>query len=171
MKNEMWWTVVLAATAVLGTLATACMMPFVAVATVAAATLRRGQAVVAVTGAWAANQLLGFGLLGYPLDGHALGWGVALGAASLAMVPLVARIADGSALRLVLAFVTAFTGYELLLFGFALVAGGRETFTSAIVAALFANEATWFVVLAALQVIATRGAPRLFGLAPIVRLG
>lgn len=164
------WPVVLAATAVLGTLATACMMPFVAVATIAAATMTRSQAAIAVAGAWAANQLLGFGLLGYPLDGHAIGWGVALGVASLAVVPVVRRIADGSAMRLVLGFAAAFALWEGLLFGFALAMGGTDTFTPAIVATLLANEAAWLAGLAAVHLVAAHGAPRLFGPARLVRL-
>ena len=169
--NPVFWTITLAAAAVLGTLVTACMMPFVAVATIAAATLPRGQAVMAVVGAWAANQLLGFGLLGYPIDSHAIAWGLALGAATLAVLPLARRVADGSIARLVLAFGAAFLGWEALLFGFALAAGGTDTFKPAIVLALFANEAAWLALLAGLHLLATRGAPRLFGAPRIVRIG
>ena len=164
------WPIVLAMCAVSGTLATACMMPFVAVATIAAATMTRGQATVAVIGAWAANQLLGFGLLGYPLTGYAIGWGVALGVASLAVVPVVRRIADGSAMRLMLGFAAAFALWEGLLFGFALAMGGTGTFTPAIIATLLANEAAWLAALAAVHLIAAHGAPRLFGHARLVRL-
>ena len=165
------WAITLAAVAVLGTLATACMMPFVAVASIAAATLPRGQAVIAVLGAWAANQLLGFGLLGYPATGYAIGWGVALGGASLAVMPLVRWMNDGSAVRFVTAFVSAFALWEAVLFGFALAAGGVDTFTPAIVLRLFANEALWFALLVGLHLIVTRNAPRLFGTSPLVRLG
>ena len=75
------WPLTLAAAAILGSLALACMMPFVALATLAAATMGRAQAVVTVGGIWAVNQLLGFGMFGYPHDAYALGWGAALGAA------------------------------------------------------------------------------------------
>ncbi len=168
--HSILWPVVLAATAVLGTIATACMMPFVAVATIAAATMNRREAVIAVVGAWAANQLLGFGLLGYPLSGYAIGWGVALGVASLAVMPLVRGIADGSAVHLVLAFGAAFALWEGLLFGFALAMGGTGTFTAAIVGTLFANEAAWLAALGVVHLVAAHGGPRLFGTARIVRL-
>jgi hypothetical protein len=161
----------MAATAVTGTLLTACMMPFVAVATIAAATMTRQQALIAVVGAWAANQLLGFGMLGYPFTGYAITWGIALGAASIAMVPVAARIADGSVLRLAIAFLVAFAGWEMLLFGFACVNGGTETFSPPIIWQLLVNEATWLGALTLLHLIATMGAPRLFGDNRIVRLG
>jgi hypothetical protein len=114
--------------------------------------------------------LLGFGLLGYPLTGYAIGWGVALGVASLAVVPIVRQIADGSAVRLALGFGLAFVVWEVLLFGFALVMGGTDTFTPVIVLTLLANEAAWLTALAAVHLIAAHGAPRLFGHARLVRL-
>ena len=170
-RNPFVWTVTLATTAVLGTLATACMMPFVAVATIAAATMPRNQAVIAVLGAWAANQLLGFGLLGFPSTGFAIAWGIALGAASVAIIPLVRRLADASVARLLLAFVVAFAAWEAVLFGFALAVGGTGTFTPAIVLRLFGNEALWFALLGGLHLLLTRSAPRVFGPSPLVRLG
>lgn len=169
--NPILWTITLAAVAVAGSLVTACMMPFVAVATIAAATMPRNQAVLAVLGAWAANQLIGFGLLGFPVTGYAIGWGVALGGASLAVLPLVRRLAAPSVARIALAFVVAFVLWEGLLFAFALAVGGLGTFTAAIMLKLFANEAMWLAVLGALHLIATRGAPQLFGTTRIVRLG
>lgn len=169
--NAALWTVTLAATAVLGTLVTACMMPFVAVATIAATTMDRRQATIAVLGAWAANQLLGFGLLGYPLTGYALVWGAALGGAGLATLPIVARIDDGSLSRLIVAFVAAFALWEALLFVLALAVGGLETFTPSIVLKLFANELLWLAVLVGVHLVATRFAPRVFGNPRLVRLG
>ncbi|WBH17384.1 hypothetical protein [Sphingomonas radiodurans] len=169
--NTTLWTVTLAAAAVLGSLATACMMPFVALATIAAKTLPRGQAVIAVLGAWAANQFLGFALLGYPVDGYAIGWGLALGAASLAVIPLVRRLGGTGLIRLAVAFVAAFAVWEGLLFAFALAFGGTDTFTPAIVLRLFANDALWLAVLTGLHLVATLGAPQLFGNSRFIRLG
>lgn len=169
--NSVLWTVTLAAAAVLGSLAAACMMPFVALATIAATTLPRGQAVIAVLGAWAANQLLGFTLLGFPLDGYAIGWGFALGAASLAVIPLVRRLGSAGLIRLALDFIAAFAVWEGVLFAFALAFGGTATFTYAILLRLFANEALWLAVLTALHLVATLGAPQLFGRSRLVRLG
>lgn len=168
------WPLMLAATAVLGTLAAACMMPFVAVATLAAATMPRPRAMVTVIGTWAANQILGFGLLGYPWTGYAAIWGGALGAAAVAAM-LVAKGVMGAQrptlARSIGAFVVAFAGFEALLFAVALVAGGTGTFTPAIVAQLFANDAMWLGGLAALFVVLTRAAPRVFGRATALRFG
>lgn len=171
MENEtnagaVAWPIALAAAAVAGSLATACMMPFVAIATLAAATMPRRQALIAVFGAWTANQLLGFGLLGYPMTAYAASWGVALGAAGVAAL-LVARLITGgghpTAARVAAAFAVAFASYEALLYAFALVAGGTGTFTASIVLRILANDAAWLVGLAALHAVLTRAAPRTFG--------
>jgi hypothetical protein len=163
----------LAAAAVLGTLATACMMPFVAIATIAAATMPRAQALTAVIGIWLANQLLGFGLLGYPLTGYAMSWGVALGGASVVALLVARRVLRGpplSGVRLALAFVAAFVTYEGLLFAFALVAGGAATFTPAIILLILGNDAAWLVGLTLLNVLLARAVPRVFGAMPALRL-
>lgn len=157
-----------------GTLATACMMPFVALAVSLALTLRVGPAIVAMTAIWAGNQLLGFGLLGYPLTGYAFAWGAALLAASLASVVVAHRVTahalGAGATGLVLCFVTAFVAFEGLLFAFAHVAGGLETFTPGIVAKIAANDAVWFGLLLGLRLLLTRAAPRWFGTVSPVRL-
>ena len=64
----------------------------------------------------------------------------------------------------------AFAAYEVLLFAFALVAGGTDTFTPAIVLRILANDAAWLAGLAILYRLLTRAAPRLFGAAPALRL-
>ena len=166
------WPLTLAAAAILGSLALACMMPFVALATLAAATMGRAQAVVTVGGIWAVNQLLGFGMFGYPHDAYALGWGAALGAASLAALFVARRFAAGSqllSLRTLAAFGIAFVAYEALLFGYALFAGGTGTFTPAIIFQIFANDAMWLVGLGLLHAILQRSVPGLFGPAPQLR--
>lgn len=170
--NTVAWPMVLAAAAVGGTLATACMMPFVAIATLAAATMTRRQAVTAVLGVWAANQLVGFGLLGYPMTLYAAAWGIALGAGGVVALAIARRVlpkSARSAARLVVAFVAAFAAYETFLFGFALVVGGTATFAPAIVLRILANDTAWFVALVALHAVLTRAAPRVFGTAPALR--
>lgn len=167
------WPLALAAAATLGTLATACMMPFVAVATLAAATMDRPRALAAVVGVWAVNQMLGFGLLGYPMTAYAAEWGVALGVAGIAAL-LVARSVlggtDPTAAKLVVAFAAAFAAYEGFLFAFAAVAGGTGTFTASIVQRILANDAAWLVGMAALHVVLTRAAAKVFGAPAALRL-
>ncbi len=167
------WPVAFAAATVLGTLATACMMPFVGLAVVAAATLPLRRAVATVAVMWAVSQGLGFALLGYPATGYAIAWGVALGCASLAAM-LVSRRLLGRAplttLRLVGVFLAAFALDEALLFGFAGIVGGTETFTPRIIAQLLANDGAWFAGLVALYFALTNVAPRVFGRSPALRL-
>ena len=165
------WPAALGFATVAGTLATACMMPFVGIAVVATATMSGRNAALTVAAAWAANQLLGFGLLGYPLEAHALGWGVALGAASLLALVAARLVVRGPSLGwLALAFAAAFATFEALLFLYAGVAGGRGTFTPAIIARIGANDASWCAVLVLLRLILGRAAPRWFGAAPALRL-
>lgn len=167
------WPIAFAAATVLGTLATACMMPFVALAVVAAATLPLRRAVATVIITWALSQAIGFALLGYPATGYAFAWGAALGGASLAAM-LVSRRLLGRAplttLRLIAVFAAAFAVDEALLFGFAQIAGGAETFTPQIVVQLLANDGAWFAGLVALYFALTGAAPRVFGRSPALRL-
>lgn len=167
------WPAALAAAAVLGSIATACMMPFVAVATVAAASMPRREALTAVVGVWAVNQLLGFGLLGYPMTSYAITWGLALGAAALAALVVARRVlreAAPTALALTFAFGIAFGTYEGLLFAFSLLEGGTDTFTPPIVLSILANDAAWLLGLATLHALLTRAAPRVFGAPRALRL-
>ena len=167
------WPLALAAAAVLGSMATACMMPFVAVATIAAATMPRRNALIAVVGVWTINQLLGFGLLGYPVTGYAISWGLALGIASVAALVVAQRVLGApspTATRLIAAFGIAFGAYEGFLFAFSLVEGGTGTFTPAIVLSILANDAGWLVGLALLHALLSRAAPRVFGAPRALRL-
>lgn len=158
------WAAALAVATVAGSLASACMLPFVALAVVAAATLPRAGALATVGIIWAANQAIGFGLLGYPGTTYAIAWGLAIGVAALAATVVARAIVDAFAVpRLVAALVAGFAAYELLLFGFAHVMGGLGTFTPAIVGQIAANEALWFVVLVGVRFALTRALPRWFG--------
>ena len=168
------WPVTLALATVGGSLVAACMMPFVAVTIVTAATMRRSLALTTILAIWATNQVLGFTVLGYPHTGYAFAWGGALGIASI-LAMLAGAIIMGeqnelSALRTFGAFLIGFAVYEAALFGFALVVGGTETFTMAIVGQIFANDALWFAGLSGAYWILTSTAPKLFGPTPRLRL-
>jgi hypothetical protein len=52
----------------------ACAMPFTALATMAAFTLRRQEALAMVLFAWVANQAVGFGLMHYPWTSSTVCW-------------------------------------------------------------------------------------------------
>lgn len=167
------WPLALATAAVAGSMAAACMMPFVALATLAAATMPVRRAAMTIGAIWAANQALGFTVLGYPVTADAAAWGVALGLASLG-AGLVARVMlrgrdDFVVAPMLTAFGAAFVAYEALLFGFALFAGGVETFAPAIVLRILINDGLWFVGLSAFYMGLTRAAPRWFGSTPVLR--
>ena len=128
------WAASLALVTLAGTLAASCMMPFVALAVMAAATLPLRHAVAATALAWAAQQALGFGLLGYPLDASAIGWGVALGVAALAVVQAAHALgASKGVVRTIFAFAAGFALYEVVLYLYGAAIGGTEAFTFAIV--------------------------------------
>lgn len=157
------WPVALGLSALVGSMALACMLPFAGLAAVAALTAdaRRGAGVVLA--AWLANQAIGYGLLGYPVDGYSLSWGLAIGMATLASL-FVARAA--ARLHWLAAPLAAFAAYEGLLYGFAHVAGGLHTFSAEIVMQVARNDALWFAGLIALRLLLGRAAPAWFGSAP-----
>jgi hypothetical protein len=164
--GSLGWQLALAAATIAGTLATACMMPFVALATVTAATMPRRLAAATIVGIWAVNQLLGFTLLGYPTDLATVAWGGALGAATLVAMLTAAAVLGRRAPalpRLVVAFTAAFACYEAGLFAFALVVGGTDTFTAGIVGQILLNDVCWCGALVAIHAVLTRAAPRAFG--------
>lgn len=160
------WSGALATAAILGTLATACMMPFVALAVATAATMTKGRAAATLGLVWATNQLLSFTLLGYPPTPFAFAWGAALGVASIAAMLVAAAVLGRTrpfAFGLISAFLAAFVAYESGLFAFALVAGGTSTFTMPIIRQILINDTCWLAALALLHGVLTRAAPRTFG--------
>lgn len=158
------WPAALALTTLIGSLAVACMMPFVGVAVVAAATIPRSRALLTVGTLWLANQLIGFTLLGYPTTGYSLAWGVAIGVAAMLALYGAQRMmaTDRDARHIVSAFALSFLVFEGVLLLFALVVGGTETFTPAIVGAIFLNDALWCAGLFLLREMLSRTLPQLF---------
>lgn len=166
------WPLALIVATIAGTLATACMTPFIALAVMTAATLPRSQAIVTLGAVWLINQTLGFTVAHYPLTAYAFSWGAAMGIATLA-ASLAAGLVVGpgrmSALRLAAAFAIGLGTYEGLLFAFAGVEGGLSTFTPAIVGRIALSDGAWLVGLAAVHQVLTAGAPRVFGSRPALR--
>ena len=103
---------------------------------------------------WFANQAVGVAALGYPLDVHSVGWGVAIGVAALLGTAAASAMAQTNlprALRLVLAFVAAFAVYEIALALVAAATGELAEFTPTIVARLAALDAAWLAALVVLR--------------------
>lgn len=159
------WPAALVLTSILGSLAAACMVPFVGVAVVAAATLPRFRAFLTVAALWLANQLVGFGLLGYPMTLSSFAWGAAIGVAALLSLQGAQRVLaqERSVRSTAAAFVLGFLLFEGGLLLFALFAGGTETFTPAIVSAILINDALWCAGLLLLHEVLARALPQIFG--------
>lgn len=134
---------VLAATTLSGTVVLACMMPFAAIAAVAALAMPARRGVAAVAGCWLGNQVLGFGLLGFPWDGATLAAGVSLLAASL-LAFAAARGVAGRGGNPALAFLAAFAAFEASLFAYALPFGDPALFAPEIVGLIALNDGLWF---------------------------
>lgn len=140
------WPAVLVTSVLLGSTLIACAMPLVAIATLAAATMKRRSAIVTLLLCWAINQVLGFTLHGYPHTLFTLGWGVAIGLGGvLALIVSQMILRPGQArLWMMPTLGLAFIAYELTLFGFSKVTGWACPFTVDVVAAVATNEALWF---------------------------
>jgi hypothetical protein len=167
------WALVLAVATVAGSLAASCMMPFVALAVMSAATMTRARAAMTLAAAWAANEAIGFTLLHFPMNAGSFGWGAAALVAALgAMLAASLAVASGrlSLGRLAAASALGFAAYESLMFAWGLAGGGLSTFTPAIVGQIALNEAGWLAALAAGHLFLTWRAPRLFGAAPALGL-
>jgi hypothetical protein len=138
--------------------------PFAAFAVAAAYTLSARAAVLTFLCIWLANQVIGFGILGYPWTVDTVLWGLAIGAAALlayafaglTMAWLARRnlvIALGAAL------VMAFGAYEAGLFLVTFALGGEEAFTPAIVGRLGLIDLAWTVALVGIWQILRRAGP------------
>ena len=166
----MLWPALLAVAAVGGSLAFACILPFAALAALAAETQRPRTALGTLALVWAANQAVGFAFLDYPRDASTLMWGLAILVAALlatcATCFVAARLNHVRRWqRLGLAFAAAFAVYQLALLGPSLFTGESANFTPAMIAGYARLDAAWLAGLAALhEILVRRGLPRLSSL-------
>ncbi|MEM7775592.1 MAG: hypothetical protein AAF732_08275 [Pseudomonadota bacterium] len=156
------WIAVPAIAALLFSLALACGMPFAALGALAALTLATREAFLLAGLGWLANQAVGFGLLGYPLDAVTFAWGAALGISALAavcaaLVALAVLRTDHSAARAAIAFLAAWTAQQVTVFAasFALPASAAA-FAPSVLWFIFWTNALAFGVLFALQAAGAR---------------
>ncbi|MGB8180944.1 MAG: hypothetical protein WCF13_01095 [Stellaceae bacterium] len=148
------WPALLAVAAIGGSWALACVTPFIAFAVILAESESRTTALVTVGLIWVANQIVGVMLLGYPLDVHSIGWGVAIGVAALlatAAASAVTRTGLQRGLRLIVAFAAAFAVYETALALVAAATGELGHFAPATVAQLAALDVAWLAALVVLR--------------------
>ncbi len=150
----MLWPVLLAAAAVGGSLAFACITPFAVLAALAAETQRPRAALGTLALIWAANQAVGFAFLDYPRDASTLMWGLAILVAALLATSaasfVVARLNHMRRWqRLGLAFLAAFAVYQLALLGPSLFTGESANFIPALMIASYARlDVAWLAGLA-----------------------
>lgn len=126
------WVALLTAASTATTLALGCATPFPSLAALAAVHMRRRDGLALMLLAWAASQLVGFVLLGYPSDGSTLGWTAGLGTAALGSA-LASYAALGAlqyrsvAARLSLVYAAGFTAFKAIILGWALILGGLHS--------------------------------------------
>jgi hypothetical protein len=126
------WIILLTAASTLTTWALACATPFPALAALAAVHMRRRDGVTLMLIAWAASQIVGFGLLGYPHDPRTMGWAVALGVAAVgsawaAYAALSGVVRLPVAGRLGLSYIAGFIAFKATVLLFAFGLGGVAT--------------------------------------------
>jgi hypothetical protein len=126
------WILLLTLTSTATTLVLGCVMPFAALAALAALHLRQRDGLIVLLLAWAANQAVGFAVLGYPHEPRTLVWGLALATAAMgsglgayATLDAFPRLAGVA--RVAVAFVAAFIAYKAVILVWALFLGGVET--------------------------------------------
>ena len=135
----------------LASLVFACAAPFAAFATVAAAMLPLRSALFTTGAAWLINQAIGFGILNYPIDANTIAWGGVILAAALggavAACFVLHNTRGNSVVAPAMAFVAAFTAYELLLLAATPLLGGHEALAPVVVARIAGLNLVWFLAL------------------------
>lgn len=115
-----------------------CLMPFSALAAVAAVHMRRGDGLALIVAAWVVNQATGYLALDYPTDPTTIAWGFGIGAAAVAAVVAAGAAAarvDGHALRLAAAFAAGFVAFKAVLLLCSFELGGTVISASPTIAA------------------------------------
>ena len=127
----MLWMALIGALSIGGTLAFACGAPFAAIAALAAIGLNRVEGLLTVLAAWILNQLFGFAVLGYPMEGLSLVWAALIGAAMVAgfVAARLSASVTSPSVAAALAFAAAFIVFQGAIFASGLVLGGSEAFT------------------------------------------
>lgn len=161
-KEFLLWIGVLVATAVVFSFALACGMPFAALGALAALALAPRDAAFLVGLGWFANQVIGFGFLGYPLDVITLAWGGALGlsalaAAGAAMIAVRLMPRSGLIVCALHAFLAAWAAQQGTVFAASLVLGSSDTaFAPAVLWFIFWTNALAFAALLGAQILGAR---------------
>jgi hypothetical protein len=130
VKRTLWGFLILAGS-VGFSFVFACATPFAALATLAALNMPRRDVFAVVGFAWLANQVIGYGLLGYPQTWDSFAWGGAIGIGAGLGAWAAAVAADrtqrmGKAPAIAVAFLAACLAYQAVMYvsGLVLPGGG-----------------------------------------------
>lgn len=120
-KTNWLWVAIVAVASVLLSMRLQCVLPFAALAAIGVLELRRAEALTLVGLAWAINQALGYGVLGYPHDFQSYAWGAVIGLASVTAVFAGEAMRDalagrGYLLKAAAVLGMAYAAYEAVLF-------------------------------------------------------
>ena len=152
-ERNLLWIALLTVATVLATGVFACAVPFAALAAVVALDSDRADGILLLGAIWLTNQVVGFGLLGYPLEGQAFAWGLAMVLGTLAayfaaraciaaLTPYGAVAVIGSALPIALLV------YQAVLYAAGmLLPNGEAAFTYAVLAYVGLVEVVAYIVL------------------------
>jgi hypothetical protein len=154
------WIALIATTGICLSTVFACATPFAALATLAALKLGRRDAITIVGLVWLTNQVIGYGMLGYPWTWDSAAWGLAIGmSAGLAFLAARALSTTRAApFAVSLPFIGAFAAFELGLYGVGFVLPGSD--------GAFAASVVWHVFL--LNVIVLGGLMAAYHMARLV---
>lgn len=137
----------------------ACATPFAALATLAALKTNKRDTALVIGLVWLANQVIGYGFLGYPRTWDSLAWGGAIGvAAGMALLTALALAPRRKGpFAISLPFVGAFTAYEFSLYVASFVLPSEVgAFSLSVVRQIFVANALVLVALVIAHWLATQ---------------
>lgn len=155
--TPMLWVALIAALSVGGSYVYACAAPFAAIGALAARKMDLATGLTLVVLAWIANQIVGYGLLGYPQTANSFAWGGAIGlgaVAALFAARMIGNLGWGTVVATIASFAVAFIAYEVTLYLASFGLGGSDVFSFDIVARILGINAVAFAGILALYAIA-----------------
>lgn len=155
--TPMLWVALIAALSVGGSYVYACAAPFAAIGALAARKMDLATGLTLVLLAWIANQIVGYGLLGYPQTANSFAWGGAIGlgaVAALFAARMIGNLGWGTVAATIASFAVAFIAYEATLYLASFGLGGSDAFSFEIVAQILGINAVAFAGILGLYAIA-----------------
>lgn len=155
--TPMLWVALIAALSVGGSYVYACAAPFAAIGALAARKMDLATGLTLVVLTWIANQIVGYGLLGYPLTANSFAWGGAIGlgaVAALFAARMIGNLDWGTVAATIASFAVAFIAYEGTLYLASFGLGGSDAFSFDIVVRILGINAVAFAGILALYAIA-----------------